>query len=239
MDNQQVNIGNILLANISPDFKLKSKSDIDTKKFILDVDKDYDFLINKYNITYYQAKRLKQQIYKEYDKTLPNGFVHIAKSPFHAINANGVVINAHTRHTVNATSNGFGYLQFCGPNKVSIKVHRLVAETFVPNPNNKPQVNHIDGNKQNNNADNLEWVNNSENIQHAFDNNLIDRKKIVKNMTGSRNHQAKLTERDVAEIKALCSNNTNKEIAMLYPVHPSLIGQIHHGKVWKHVNPND
>lgn len=43
MDNQQVNNDNILLANISPDFKLKSKSDIDTKKFILDVDKDYDF----------------------------------------------------------------------------------------------------------------------------------------------------------------------------------------------------
>lgn len=84
-------------------------------------------------------------------------------------------------------------------NKKSIKtyaVHRLVAEAFIPNPNNYPQVNHIDGNKDNNCASNLEWCDNLYNIQHAYDNKLISKEKESKNC-----HLRKLTEDQVAYIK--------------------------------------
>ena len=58
--------------------------------------------------------------------------------------------------------------------KKSFKLHREVAKAFIPNPDNKPQVNHKDGNKNNNSATNLEWVTNKENSHHAIKNGLWD-----------------------------------------------------------------
>ena len=69
--------------------------------------------------------------------------------------------------------NGYAYVSIVSHGKRSkVSVHRLVAACFIPNPENKPCVNHIDGNKSNNNVDNLEWSTFSENIKHSWDSGL-------------------------------------------------------------------
>lgn len=64
------------------------------------------------------------------------------------------------------------------------RINRLVAQEFIPNPDNKPEVNHIDGNKHNNNVSNLEWVTKKENCEHAWRTGLV---KPSYGMTGKKN----------------------------------------------------
>ena len=71
-----------------------------------------------------------------------------------------------------------GYLRtriYRNGQRVTIKVHREVAKAFIPNPEQKPEVNHIDGNKENNRVDNLEWATASENVQHAYNAGLKEK----------------------------------------------------------------
>ena len=88
------------------------------------------------------------------------------------INKEGQVWSEYRRHCwLTPSSNGTGYhkVVLCRDEKKHTKyVHRLVAETFLPNPDNKPQVNHKNGIRHDNRAKNLEWATRSENHLHAY-----------------------------------------------------------------------
>lgn len=75
--------------------------------------------------------------------------------------------------------------------KKTFSLHRLIAQAFIPNPNNYPQINHIDGNKKNFNINNLEWCTQSYNMIHAFKNGLEKPNKPMLNKKGELNPLSK------------------------------------------------
>lgn len=112
----------------------------------------------------------------------------------------------------------------------TVKVHRLVAQAFIPNPLNLPQINHKDGNKQNNAVENLEWCDQSTNMKEACRTGLIVRK-------GENNSQHKLTHKDVEWIRnhyvARDCSFGSAAMATRFGVHRKTIGRIVKNKCWK------
>jgi len=105
-------------------------------------------------------------------------FYPIKTNPEYLITKDGIVFSTITKRILEPIKGKTGYLQIGIRQKTThfIYLHRLLAETFIDNPNNLPEVNHIDGNKLNNNLSNLEWVTGCENVRHAFANNLTRNK---------------------------------------------------------------
>ena len=130
-------------------------------------------------------------------------------------------------------NNKTGYYTF-GIDKKRIYHHRLIAKCFIPNPKNKKTINHKDGNKSNNNVNNLEWNTHSENHKHAFSN--LYRKpnfNLNKNQTGQNNQNSKLKTKDVIYIKK--SKEKVIDLANKYNVSASLISAIRNNRLWKHI----
>jgi hypothetical protein len=108
----------------------------------------------------------------------------------------------------------------------TIGVHRLVAVAFIENPENKPYVNHIDGNKTNNYVYNLEWVTPSENVIHAYTIGLENRDSL-----------RKLLPKQIADIHKLYKSKkyTYRKLAQLFQVSCSRISDILNDKAYKEI----
>lgn len=110
--------------------------------------------------------------------------------------------------------------------KLTVKAHRLVAAAFVKNNEDKPQVNHIDGNKQNNISSNLEWVTSKENTDHAIKNGLAL-------PISGLSKTVKLKQNQVDEIRKIGNSVSVLDLSKRYGVHKTTIRDILVGNTWK------
>lgn len=112
----------------------------------------------------------------------------------------------------------------------SFMIHRVIAIHFIPNPESKKEVNHIDGNKSNNSISNLEWVTPSENIYHGL------KLGIMNTANGLTKPNVRFSRQDVVEIKKrIIKGDLGVNIAKDYGVNKVLIYNIKSGRTWKHI----
>lgn len=123
-------------------------------------------------------------------------------------------------------SKGRWYVNLCKDGVCKSKVvHRLVAEMFICKT--ALTVNHIDGNKQNNHVENLEWLTIEENIKHGVENGLFQK--------GESNTAAKLNKEEVLAIRGLHPLLSSYKIALRYNISRTHVMSIIHRQVWKHI----
>ena len=151
--------------------------------------------------------------------------------PGHWVNKKGEVLGRKGKKlSLSKTVKGYPQIMLKTKQvKKGFRIHRLVAEYFIynDNPEIKNQVNHIDGNKENNSVENLEWCSNKENHEHKMRNNLNVALK------GSEHHNSVLTEQDVINI--FKSKEPYNKLIKKYNISKSTISSIKCGRNWNHI----
>lgn len=158
-------------------------------------------------------------------------FIASKTYPPFAASRSGQIKNLETGKIRTPSKTKTGYLLIT-MRKFSVYAHRIVADCFIPNPDNKPQVNHIDCNKSNNHVDNLEWCTRSENALHARDNGKL---KLNCNY-GEDCNLTKLTEQEVINIcEDLAKGMRNCDVAKKYSISAAYVKTLKAGKQWKDI----
>lgn len=147
----------------------------------------------------------------------------ISEYPIYEVSDVGEVRNSETGRILKPRSvNGYSHVTLCdkdGHHQRSI--HRLVATEFIPNPTNRPMVNHIDGNRTNNQVDNLEWCTNSENMKHAYRTGL--QKVIPSQIAYSLSKSREVRQRPVQNIETGITYESIVDCAKSENITPSAI----------------
>lgn len=134
--------------------------------------------------------------------------------------------------TPRKTQRGYLRVNLSQNNSVIDKyIHRLVAEHFIDNPLNKPEVNHKNGIKSDNRVDNLEWNTRRENCKHAFKKGFLPQFRPRK---GSENGRAVLDNKEIRGIRK-STGKTTLELSKIYGVSTSTICRIRNRTSWKHL----
>lgn len=163
---------------------------------------------------------------------MENNIKIIIDYPDYTINDSGVICSHKNKIPLllKPIKDKYGYLYVNLTNngkQKKLKIHRLIALSFLTNPKNKTQINHINGVKSDNRLDNLEWVTPQENMTHAKITGL-------KNDSGINNPNVRLSPEKVSKIKIrLKKGQTQTSIAKLYNVHQTTISHINVNRNWK------
>ena len=157
-------------------------------------------------------------------------WVDIEDFPNYQVSNKGRVRNKRNGYILKPFADRYGYLRLSIGNTDNVYIHKLVCQAFNGNPPNyNYQINHIDSNRQNNCASNLEWVTHQDNIRYS---SLAGRYNIGKHR-GSHNGRSKLCEQDVAAIRQMLNSKMPvSHLARQFGVGWTTIQHIKNGDTW-------